>query len=32
MIETGAAAWVPLAEIGVLSVRERLQGRLIGTA
>lgn len=32
MIETGAAAWVPLAEIGVPSVRERLQRRSVGAA
>ncbi|WP_371791839.1 NUDIX hydrolase [Streptomyces sp. NBC_01471] len=29
MIETGAAAWVPLAGIGIPSVRNRLQGHLV---
>ncbi|MEV6753161.1 NUDIX hydrolase [Streptomyces sp. NPDC051214] len=32
MIETGAAAWVPIAEIGIPSVRERLHGHLAGAA
>ncbi|MDX3568653.1 NUDIX domain-containing protein [Streptomyces sp. ID05-47C] len=31
MIETGAAAWVPLAEIGIPSVRDRVEEHLIGT-
>jgi hypothetical protein len=31
MIETGAAAWVPLTEIGIPSVRSRLEHHLIGT-
>ena len=30
-IETGAAAWVPLAQIGVVSVRSRVERHLIGT-
>ncbi|MFD9477974.1 NUDIX domain-containing protein [Streptomyces nojiriensis] len=30
MIETGAAAWVPLAEIGIPSVRSRVEHHLIG--
>lgn len=31
MIETGAAAWVPLTEIGIPSVRSRVEHHLIGT-
>lgn len=31
MIETGAAAWVPLVEIGIPSVRSRVERHLIGT-
>lgn len=31
MIETGAAAWVPLTEIGIPSVRSRVECHLIGT-
>lgn len=31
MIETGAAVWVPLTEIGVPPLRDRLQRHLIGT-
>jgi hypothetical protein len=31
MIETGAAAWVPLTEIGIPSVRSCLEHHLIGT-
>ncbi|MFE6397488.1 NUDIX domain-containing protein [Streptomyces alboflavus] len=31
MIETGAAAWVPLTEIGIPSVRHRVEHHLIGT-
>lgn len=30
-IETGAAAWVPLTEIGIPSVRSRVEHHLIGT-
>ncbi|BCL22178.1 NUDIX hydrolase [Streptomyces tuirus] len=30
-IETGAAAWVPLAKIGIASVRSRVERHLIGT-
>ncbi|MGX1560929.1 NUDIX domain-containing protein [Streptomyces sp. NPDC055506] len=29
-IETGAAAWVPLTEIGIVSVRSRVERHLIG--
>ncbi|WP_438293319.1 NUDIX domain-containing protein [Streptomyces sp. HUAS TT7] len=32
VIESGAAAWVPIAEIGIPSVRERVQDHLIGAA
>ncbi|WP_062642548.1 NUDIX hydrolase [Streptomyces maremycinicus] len=31
MIETGAAAWVPLPNIGIPSVRSRVEHHLIGT-
>ncbi|WP_244207251.1 hypothetical protein [Streptomyces swartbergensis] len=31
MIETGAAAWMPLTEIGIPSVRSRVECHLIGT-
>ena len=31
LIETGAAAWVPLTEIGIPSVRSRVECQLIGT-
>lgn len=31
MIETGAAAWMPLAEIGVPAIRSRVERHLIGT-
>lgn len=31
MIETGAAAWVPLTELGIPSVRDRVEHHLIGT-
>ncbi|WP_420077698.1 NUDIX hydrolase [Streptomyces sp. JL3001] len=31
VIETGAAAWVPLIEIGVPSVRNRVEQHVIGT-
>lgn len=31
MLDTGAAAWVPLTEIGIQSVRSRLEHHLIGT-
>jgi 8-oxo-dGTP pyrophosphatase MutT (NUDIX family) len=31
LIETGAAAWVPLTEIGIPSVRRRVERHLIGT-
>ncbi|NNN30404.1 NUDIX hydrolase [Streptomyces sp. S3(2020)] len=31
MIETGAAAWVPLPDIGIPSVRSRVEDHLIGT-
>jgi 8-oxo-dGTP pyrophosphatase MutT (NUDIX family) len=31
MIETGAAAWLPLTEIGIPSVRSRVEHHLIGT-
>ncbi|MFI5861778.1 NUDIX domain-containing protein [Streptomyces sp. NPDC051546] len=31
MIKTGAAAWVPLPEIGIPSVRSRVEHHLIGT-
>nr|WP_202487810.1 NUDIX hydrolase [Streptomyces sp. SID8354] len=31
MIDMGAAAWVPLAEIGIPSVRSRVERHLIGT-
>ncbi|MFI5617476.1 NUDIX hydrolase [Streptomyces sp. NPDC051567] len=30
-IETGAAAWVPLAEVGIPALRSRLESFLIGT-
>ncbi|MEV6542459.1 NUDIX hydrolase [Streptomyces sp. NPDC051665] len=32
MIETGTAAWVPVADIGITSVRDRLRGHLVGAA
>jgi hypothetical protein len=32
MIETGTAAWVPVDDIGITSVRDRLRGHLVGAA
>ena len=31
MIDAGAAAWMPLGEIGIPSVRDRLHGHLVGS-